>query len=178
MKKHLVIVLILIFAIVIPLEVYSQNSKIYQVIKSKCIGCQLCIKECPVDAITMQNGKAVIDAEKCIGCSLCVKACNFDAIVLKTEDENPAENNKVETQQVADSTKKTEPIRIFKVIEKKCIGCKICVDKCPTNAIEMINRKAVIDMEKCIKCGICEAVCPVNAIKDTMIAQDSFQKAD
>ena len=31
-----------------------------------------------------------------------------------------------------------------KVINKKCIGCGICVKACPFGAIDMIDKKAVI----------------------------------
>jgi ferredoxin len=44
----------------------------HKVEKSKCIGCALCVKSCPVDAITMYKGKAVIDSDKCINCQICV----------------------------------------------------------------------------------------------------------
>ena len=37
----------------------------------KCIGCQLCVPECPTQAISMNNSKAVIDETKCIGCGIC-----------------------------------------------------------------------------------------------------------
>jgi len=51
------------------------------------------------------------------------------------------------------------------VDENECIGCEICVDECPVNAISMENGKAKIDMKKCIRCQKCHEICPKNAIK-------------
>ncbi len=45
------------------------------VYKDKCIGCSLCVKTCPFDAITLVDKKAVIDLDKCTLCSSCVEAC-------------------------------------------------------------------------------------------------------
>lgn len=36
-----------------------------------CIGCGLCVSVCPVEAISMENGKAKIDKELCISCGIC-----------------------------------------------------------------------------------------------------------
>jgi len=59
----------------------------YQVNASHCIGCRLCVKNCPVGAISMQKGKAVIDVNKCIQCGICAngngqgwKGCPVGAI--------------------------------------------------------------------------------------------------
>ncbi len=51
-----------------------------------------------------------------------------------------------------------------KVIEMKCIGCGKCVRVCPFDAIDMVNKKAIIG-EKCTACGQCIEACPVEAIE-------------
>jgi len=47
-----------------------------------------------------------------------------------------------------------------------CIGCTLCAQGCPADAIEFRpHEKHEIDAEKCIRCGACRACCPVDAIK-------------
>ncbi len=46
-----------------------------------------------------------------------------------------------------------------------CVGCEECVYVCPTDAISMVEKKAVINLEKCNLCGACVSECPVKAIK-------------
>ena len=53
----------------------------YTVIPEKCTKCTLCIRNCPVDAISGSKDEvAFIDKEKCIECNLCYEKCNFMAI--------------------------------------------------------------------------------------------------
>jgi NADH:ubiquinone oxidoreductase, NADH-binding (51 kD) subunit len=53
----------------------------YTVISNKCTKCTLCIRNCPVDAISGSREEvAFIDKEKCIKCNLCYAKCNFMAI--------------------------------------------------------------------------------------------------
>ena len=53
------------------------------VVKSKCVGCRLCIKACPFGAITMQDKLAVIELTKCTLCGACVEVCKFAAIEMR-----------------------------------------------------------------------------------------------
>ncbi|MBN2697099.1 MAG: 4Fe-4S binding protein [Bacilli bacterium] len=49
--------------------------------KELCIGCGQCVEVCPVEAIHMENGIAVIN-DDCIACGACVNECPVSAITL------------------------------------------------------------------------------------------------
>ncbi len=49
---------------------------IYNIEPEKCVGCLLCLKDCPVDAISGERKKVhVIDQELCIKCGACLEVC-------------------------------------------------------------------------------------------------------
>jgi formate hydrogenlyase subunit 6/NADH:ubiquinone oxidoreductase subunit I len=48
--------------------------------KNKCIGCGICTRKCPANAIIMKDNKAEIDMEKCIRCGKCHEFCPQNAI--------------------------------------------------------------------------------------------------
>ena len=53
----------------------------YYVLPNKCIGCTVCARRCPVNAISGERQKIhFIDPEKCIKCGECLTACKFGAI--------------------------------------------------------------------------------------------------
>lgn len=52
----------------------------------------------------------------------------------------------------------------IQIIVEKCTGCTMCVKVCPFSAIQMKEKKALIDLNKCTLCGACVPDCKFKAI--------------
>ncbi|MDD5465348.1 MAG: FAD-binding protein [Candidatus Omnitrophica bacterium] len=50
------------------------------------------------------------------------------------------------------------------IIVEKCTGCSLCVKACPFDAIRIMDKKAVIDLNKCTLCGACKDACKFKAV--------------
>ena len=58
---------------------YVKHNPPLKVDNDACRGCRSCMKlGCP--AISIKNGKAVVDATLCVGCGVCQQMCAFDAL--------------------------------------------------------------------------------------------------
>lgn len=57
----------------------------YTIIDTNCTGCNLCVKACPVNAITPQGKKqpVILDQSKCTKCGACFDVCRLKAVEVR-----------------------------------------------------------------------------------------------
>lgn len=97
-------------------------------VTDKCMGCLAhpCNDVCPRGAISMVNGKSVIDQEKCIKCGKCKTVCPYDAI---SHQKRPCLAhcgvNAIHSDEHGRAVIDTE----------KCVSCGQCMVSCPFGAI-------------------------------------------
>ncbi len=59
-----------------------------------------------------------------------------------------------------------EPLKYAFIEEKHCIGCTLCIQACPIDAIIGANKfMHTVDPELCSGCKLCIPVCPVDCIE-------------
>lgn len=94
-----------------------------------CRGCiaHRCIGQCPVDAITITQGRAVIDYDKCVECGRCKESCPYNAIA---DVMRPCRRDCPTGAIDIDHRKKAV------INEALCISCGACVYQCPFGAIQ------------------------------------------
>lgn len=80
-------------------------------------------------------------------------------------------------------TREGDEKRSLSYRKNKCVGCGICTDICPTEALKLgplvpIARGLVdmdyvrVDKDKCALCGLCAASCPIEAFEFTINDRD------
>ena len=79
----------------IPCSSHAKGPAVTKVCSTGCIGCSLCAKNCPKEAITMVDNLAKIDYDKCVGCGICAQKCprgliTVDGVVPEKKPAAPA----------------------------------------------------------------------------------------
>lgn len=93
-----------------------------------CQGCLAhpCKEVCPKGAVTLENGRSVIDPEKCIRCGKCVSACPYGAIVKM---ERPC------AKACGVDAIRSDEYGRADIDQDKCVSCGMCLVNCPFGAI-------------------------------------------
>lgn len=94
-------------------------------------GCQGCLEHpctevCPKKAISVVNGKSVIDQDKCVKCGMCQNACPYNAII---KQERPCSAACGMNAIYSDEHGRAE------IDYDKCVSCGMCLVSCPFGAI-------------------------------------------
>ncbi len=121
-----------------------------------CLGYGDCVRVCPKNAITVENGVAHVDPRKCIGCGMCVRECPGGIIHLINDT----------SRVVVECSNHDKGALTRKVCSNGCIGCMKCEKSCPHGAIKVVDNLATIDYSLCTGCGTCAEVCPVHCIHE------------
>lgn len=109
-----------------------------------CMGCVAhpCREVCPRGAISMKNGKSVIDPEKCVKCGKCKAVCPYDAISHQVRPcagacgVNAIKNDN-KGRAVIDS--------------ELCVSCGQCMVSCPFGAIA--DKSQIFQLIRAIQSG-------------------------
>ena len=107
-----------------------------------CQGCvaRPCVNTCKFGAISVINGKSVIDPAKCKNCGMCAQVCPYQAIqkiIVPCENACPV-----------GAIAKGEDGHA-QIDFSKCISCGKCVSACPFGAVH--EKSQIIDVLKAIK---------------------------
>ena len=114
------------------------------VIKEKCRGCSICVKNCPFEAITMENKLAVIGSA-CTGCGVCVDKCPFDAIEKTEETKETVDLSEYRDVWVFAEQREGALMPVVKELLGEGrrladeIGCSLCTVLCGNNVKELAD---------------------------------------
>ncbi len=136
-------------------------------ISPECVRCNLCVDECPVNAI--EDSKSARPArilDNCVKCEICAQTCPVNCIhVIKSTSHVNSEGVKYHLKELKVPHRRLRMEEIS-VDPEKCVSCATCVKFCPTGAIKVTDSQiAQIDKEACVGCGACANVCPENSIE-------------
>ncbi|HAA47622.1 MAG TPA: 4Fe-4S ferredoxin [Synergistaceae bacterium] len=154
--------------------------------RKACIGCKMCIRVCPANAIEYveKDKKVIFHMDRCCFCAQCTEICPVKCIWMTGEFAFASYDRKGEV--ISDSGQKPQPPKnetapegasggseeptektktTYEIDPEKCIGCTKCSKVCPVDAVSgKIKEPHVIDENTCVGCGACAENCPVQAI--------------
>ena len=171
------------------LEDFSSNEEIIA-IAPRCVRCNTCVGECPVNAIEPANIFRIAKiTEKCVKCEICVQTCPVSAIklidnsvVYKNEEEEDYMEYNLSNVSCSHRVVRMNDISINYSVDN---NWEDCANLCPTNAFTLEFKEFFDDLDKdlgiefnedtlypyvnekmCIGCGACVEISQDNEAID------------
>lgn len=163
----------------VDIGAYEVDDKLLT-ISLRCVRCDSCVEECPVDAISSSSiVKRARIKDNCVKCEICAQTCPVSCIyVMKTKSAINEEYDDIESQlkeiKVPHRLLRMTTISIDRT---NCENCENCVKFCPTKAITLKNKSIIeaadnttypnledkdypyIEEKLCVGCGSCANIC-------------------
>ena len=113
-------------------------------VTDKCMGCVAhpCREVCPRGAISMKDGKSIIDQEKCVKCGKCKAVCPYDAI---SHQVRPCLDHCG-----VGAIKSDNKGRAY-IDTELCVSCGQCMVSCPFGAIS--DKSQIFQLIRAIQSG-------------------------
>ncbi len=128
----------------------------YKACPYSCLGYGSCVKACPFGAIEIgPKGLPIVDEQKCTGCGSCIRQCPRGILRLLP----------ISQKYYIPCSSKDKGKAVRQVCQTGCLACKLCLKKCPNQAITIENNQPRIDAQKCSGCGVCAEKCPKKIIQ-------------
>jgi len=124
-----------------------------------CIGLGSCLNACNYDALSLSDGLVHIDGERCVGCALCISECPTQVLEMtersawryyvacSSRDKGNLTRKYCDVGCIAcqrcvkecpaDAINMEDNCAV--IDQDACVACGVCADVCPTNSIVLIH---------------------------------------